>query len=154
VTLFHKRLLIFFSVALNIGFMIAVIVMMMHHGHGSHHRSDQEIIDIVRQLDLPEDRERAVMETIQGFRAVVDRHRQAQKQARVDIVRYLAQEGPVDRARLHRLTQALEAIEKEKNNAFETHFMDLRNQLGDEKGAHFFALLLTLHEPEDAKANR
>ena len=152
-SLFQKRLLILFSVALNIGFVIVAIVMMVHHTIHSKHHSDHEILDVVRQLNLPQKQESAVMKTIQDFRAVVDQNKQALKQARVDVVRYLAQDGPVDRDRLHRLAQVLETIEKDRNNTFESHFMELRNQLGDKKGAYFFALLMALHEPEESKAN-
>lgn len=152
-SLFQKRLLILFSVALNIGFVVVAIVMMINHATHSRHHSDHEILDVVRQLNLPQSQESAVMKTIQDFRAVVDQNKQALKQARIDVVRCLAQDGPVDRNRLHRLTQNIGTVEDDRNNAFESHFLELRNQLGDKKGAHFFALLMALHEPEESKAN-
>lgn len=152
-SLFHKRLLILFSVALNIGFVIMVIAVMVLHAHPSDKQSDKGILDIVQQLNLPRSQENSVVETIRGFKAVVDQNKQALKKARVEVVRCLAQNGSVDYNQLHRLTQAIGKIEKGTNEAFETHFMDLRNKLGDKKGAHFFTLLLTLHEPEEAKAN-
>ncbi len=152
-SLFQKRLLILFSVALNIGFTIMAIAMMVNHATQSNHHPEQEILKIVRQLNLPRNQESAVMETIHDFRAMVDQDKQALKQARVDVVSCLAQEGSVSRTRLHRLTQRVGTIEADRNNAFENHFMKLRNQLGDKKGAHFFALLMALHEREESKSN-
>ena len=147
--LYHKRMLIFFSVALNVGFVIMAIVMLVQHPNSSHKRSYRAILGVVSQLNLPEDQERAVLETIQRFRGTMDQHNQDLKKARSNIVRFLAVDGPVDRDQLHRLTNALDSEEKIKNNAFEAHFMDLRNQLGNEKGAQFFSLLLAHIETKD-----
>jgi hypothetical protein len=149
VRLFHKRLLILFSVALNIGFVIMAIVMLLHHPTSSHNRSYRAILDIVQQLNLPGDQERTVLETIQRFRVTMDRHDQDLKKARRNIVRFLSTNGPVDRDKLHRLTEAMQSEEKIKSMAFEAHFLDLRNLLGPEKGAQFFILLQAHHEAED-----
>ena len=147
--LFHKRLLILFSVALNIGFVIMAIVMVVQHHGSSHNGSYRAIIDIVQQLNLPEDQQRSVLKTIEQFRATLDQHNQDLKAARRDIVRRLAVRGPVDRSQLHPLTDAMGAKEKLKNEAFEDHFMNLRSQLGDEKGAQFFTLLLAHIDTKD-----
>ncbi|WP_419660408.1 uncharacterized protein Dvar_07690 [Desulfosarcina variabilis str. Montpellier] len=147
--LFHKRLLILFSVALNIGFVIMAIVMMAQHHGASRNRSYRAIVDIVQQLNLPEDQQRTVLKTIEQFRETLDQHNQNLKAARSNIVRRLAVRGPVDRSQLHPLTNAIGAEEKLKNEAFEAHFMDLRNQLGNEKGAEFFSLLLAHFDTKD-----
>lgn len=147
--LFHKRLLILFSVALNIGFVIMSIVMVVQHRDSSHNRSYRVIVDIVQQLNLPEDQQRTVLKTIEQFRDTMDQHNQNLKAARSDIVRRLAVPGPVDRSQLHPLTDAIGAEENIKNEAFEAHFMDLRNQLGNEKGAEFFRLLLAHFDTRD-----
>jgi hypothetical protein len=149
VRLYHKRLLILFSVALNIGFVIMAIVMVVQHHGSSHNRSQRAIIDIVQQLSLPEDQQRSVLKTVEQFKATLDQHNQNLKAARSNIVRRLAARGPVDRSQLHPLTDALVAKEKLKNEAFEAHFMDLRNQLGNEKGAEFFSLLLAHFDTRD-----
>jgi hypothetical protein len=151
VKLFHKRLLILFSVALNIGFVIMAIVMMVSPQPSSSERSYRAILDIVRQLDLPEDQECSVLDTIQRFRHKMDRDHQGLKAARGNIVGCLAADGPVDRSRLDRLTQALNSGHMRRNAAVEEHFLDLRNQLGDQKGARFFTLLLKHHDAKDSK---
>ena len=140
--LYPKRLLILFSVALNIGFVIMAIVMMVHHPAASHNRSYRAILDIVGQLNLPTGQEQTVVSTIRQFKGMLDKHHQEVKAARGNIIRFLASPGPVDRNQLHRLTEVLESKEKINNEAFERHFLELRNQLGNEKGAQFFTLLL------------
>ncbi len=152
--LFHKRLLILFSVALNIGFVIMAIVMMLHSPTASQHRSYQAILDIVRQLNLPADQEHTLVETIRQFRTTVEHHNQDLKKARSDVVRLLSVSGPVDRDQLQRLTAAIATEENMKNEAFEAHFIDIRNQLGNDKGAQFFTLLLAHIKAENQSHHR
>lgn len=147
--LFHKRLLILFSVALNIGFVIMATVMVVHHSNVSQNRSYRTILDIVQQLNLPDDQQRTVLETIKQFRTTLNAHHAVLKTARHQIVHYLTTDGPVDRSQVHQLTEALNAAEKKKNEAFQTHFLNLRNQLDNQKGAQFFTLLLAHIEAKD-----
>ena len=140
--LVYKRIFILFSVALNIGFVIMSIAMAYHHSRPFHERSWLEIVDIVDRLSLPKARENAVLATIKQFRAEFDNHHQNVRQARENIMQSLAASGPVDRDQLHRLIEAADQEEKLKNQAFEAHVLELREQLGNEKGALFFSLLL------------
>jgi hypothetical protein len=117
-------------------------VMVVHHANVSQNRSYQAILDIIQQLNLPDDQQHTVLETIKAFRTTLDEHHAALKTARKQIVHYLATHGPVDRSQVYRLTEALNEAEIEKNEAFQTHFLDLRNQLGNQKGAQYFALLI------------
>lgn len=150
----HKRILILFSVALNVGFVIMAVVMMIHHPTSFHNRSKRAMLGIVQQLNLPEDREQTVLAAIQDFRTTIDQHEAALKQARGDIVRYLSRKGPVDKQQLHGLIETAEIQEKQKSRAFEAHVIDLRKQLGDEQGAQFFSLLLAHIEAEDKTPHR
>lgn len=141
--LLHKRMFIMFSVALNVGFVIMAVAMVYQHSISSHERSWAEIADIVARLKLPEAREQTVLDTIGQFRSTMDKNDQDLKAARSAIIRLLAKSGPVDLDQLHGLIGAADNREKHKNEAFEAHVIQLRNQLGDEKGALFFSLLLS-----------
>ena len=63
-----KRILILFSVALNIGFVIMTLSTVHQHQTSFRERSWQELVDIVKTLKLPPAEEDAVMETITQFR--------------------------------------------------------------------------------------
>ena len=152
--LLHKRILIMFSVTLNIGFVIMAIITIHNHSKPFNERPWLEIVAIVHRLKLPEDRETAVMDTIRQFRDTFDRHHQEIKQARGDIIRLLAADGPVDPEQLHQRMQAADLREKSKNEAFEAHVLKLRDQLGNEKGALFFSLLLEHINAEDESPPR
>lgn len=152
--LLYKRIFIMFSVALNIGFVIMAIMMVYHHSRPFHERSWLEIVDIVQRLKLPDAQESAALDTIKQFRVMVDKLDQDVKQAHSNILLLLARTEPVDPNQLHRLIEAAGHQEKRKNEALEAHILELRNQLGNEKGALFFSLLLEQLKAEDQLPHR
>lgn len=152
--LLYKRIFVMFSVALNIGFVIMAITMFYQHSRPFHESSWLEIVDNVHNLNLPEAQESAALDTIKRFRITVDKLDRDVKQAHSNILRLLARTGPVDRDQVHRLFEAADHQEKRKNEAFEAHVLQLRNQLGNEKGALFFSLLLENLKTEDRSPRR
>jgi hypothetical protein len=154
VKLLYKRIFILFSVALNIGFVIMAITMVYHHSKSRHERSWLEIVDIVHRLKLPEAKESAALDTVRQFRATIDKHDQDLKQARSNIILLLSRTGPLAQDQLHQMIEAADDQEKRKNEAFEAHVIKLRNQLGNEKGAQFFSLLLEHLKAEDKPPHR
>ena len=153
--LLYKRLFIMFSVALNIGFLIIAISLVYYHRANSfHERSWLELVDIIHRLELPERQENAALDTIKRFRVILDKHNQDVKRARNNIILALAKPGPVDQEQLHRLFEAADHQEKLKNGTFEAHVLDLRHQLGNEKGALFFSLLLEHLKSEHPSPHR
>lgn len=152
--LLYKRIFILFSVALNIGFVIMAITMVYHHSKSRHERSWLEIVDIVHRLKLSEAQESTALDTVNQFRATIDKHDQELKQARSNIILLLAKTGPLAQDQLHRLIEAADDQEKRKNKALEAHVLELHNQLGNEKGAQFFSLLLEHLKAEDKSPHR
>lgn len=152
--LFHKRLLTLFSVALNIGVVIMAIVMLINHTTSAQERPWRELANIVQRLNLPEAKESAVLNVMKQFKVTIDRYDENLKQARDDILRFLAKKGSLDRNQLHLLAEKVESLENGKSMAFESHVIDLRHQLGNEKGALFFSLLLAHLEAENKTPHR
>lgn len=153
-TLSQKRLLVFFSIALNVGFIVMAIVMVIHHPKPFRERAWQDLVGIVQDLDLPAERENAVMENMRQFRETMDRFQRDLKQARGDILRFLASDGPIDENRLHLLIETAQSREKRKSDAFEAHVIELRSLLGNEKGARFFTLLQAHLESRKSKSKQ
>ena len=139
--LVYKRILIFFSVALNIGFLAAALYQNFDRGLPKHERRWQELMTILETLDLPAGKKAEVTGLMAGFRkdmAVLDTQgRHIRKQS----MELMAQPGPLERQRLHGLFQdsARHSIRKKKR--FEAHVLKMREVLGDEKGAEFFSRL-------------
>lgn len=153
-TLFQKRLLVLFSVALNIGFVIMAAVMIFTHPTSQRERTWRELVDIVHGLDLPAPEEASVIETMTRFKETMSGHDRDLKAARRDVIRLLAGSGPVDRAELQRLFATAQARENQKSDAFKAHVIELRRQLGDAKGAQFFSQLLVHLERRSDKNDR
>ncbi|GAB6905015.1 hypothetical protein DESC_700188 [Desulfosarcina cetonica] len=136
-----KRMLVFFSVALNVGFVIVALTLVYQHSISHRERSWREVVDIVGRLDLPADQSQAVLASIRQFRATVDLADQDLRRARGSVINLLAQDGPVDPAALHRLMAVADGQGRRKSDLFEAHVLKLRQLLGDAKGAQFFSLL-------------
>ena len=152
--LLYKRILILFSVALNIGVVIMAIALIYHHSKPQDDRSWRELAEIVKRLDLPASQSRAALDDMRKFRSSMDNLDEGLQRARGDILRLAARSGPVDREELHRLIEAADHYSTLKGELFETHVMELRRLLGDEKGAQFFSLLQKHIESKDKKQHR
>lgn len=152
--LFYKRTFIMFSVALNIGFVLVAITLAYHHSIPFEERSRKIVTGIVQRLNLPDTQERDILDSIQDFRGTLNSQNENLKKARGDIIRVLAVPGPLNPDRLHALVEAAGIQEKNKNQIFEQHVMELRNRLGDEKGAMFFAYMLEHLESENRPQHR
>ena len=137
-----KRIGILFSVALNIGFVIMATTMALQQSDTHQKGSWSELVEIVKRLDLPAARQEAALDTIRRFRTTIDGHDRGLYQARGAVLATLAHSGALDLEELHRCTEAVGRQEMDQTKAFEAHVIDLRRQLGDEKGALFFSLLL------------
>jgi hypothetical protein len=136
-----KRILILFSAALNVGFVIVALTLVYQHSRPFHERSWNELVEIVRQLNLPDSQSQAALDSIRNFRSTVDNLDKELQHARDDILRPLAESSPVDPALLHERIEAADHYEKLKGERFEKHVLALRQILGNEKGALFFTLL-------------
>ncbi len=138
----YKRIGILFSVALNIGFLVMAMTMGWQQTESTHARSWSELVGIVERLDLPAARQKVALDNIQRFRTSIEGHNRSLHQARDTVLATLARAGALDLAQLHRSIEAVGRQEMKQAEAFEAHVIDLRRQLGDEKGALFFSILL------------
>ena len=138
--LLYKRILIIFSVALNIGFLIMAGTMFLNHNGKS--REMSKIEELVHSLSLTEPQENGLMEGIHKFKSVLENQDAKINLIRTDIVALASKPGPLDEHQLQQLNDALDQEEIKKNALFNTHVIDLRTALGNEKGAQFYSLLL------------
>lgn len=152
--LVHKRIFVMFSVALNIGCVLMAVTLAYNPSMLHKKRPHEDITDIVQRLNLPEEEESAVIDSVQLFRDTLHSHDKDLKEARAAVLRLLATPGPLDPARLHVLVQATNLQEEQKNQIFENHAIELRNRLGDEKGGLFYSYLLERLESEDRPHRR
>ena len=138
--LLYKRIFIFFSVALNIGFIIMALFMVVNHPGKSTVKSGIE--GLIQKLDLTETQHDDLLKSIQSLRVSVEKQEMEIKAARDNLIRVASENGPLDRRRLNELCEAIDQEETDKNRLMLTHMIEIRDLLGDEKGARFFSLLL------------
>ncbi|SHK59221.1 Heavy-metal resistance [Desulfatibacillum alkenivorans DSM 16219] len=139
--LLQKRILIIFSIALNIGFVVVALILVFQHS-GSHHKATfEELAGIVHQLDLPEEQEQSALKCVKDFNVVIHQLHDELADARKNISLVLSADGPLAPEKLHAAIAAADKIQEEKSIKFEAHALELRSILGDEKGAEFFQLM-------------
>lgn len=139
--LVHKRILIFFSVALNLGFLAMALYHNVDRVLPKPERRWQELMTIVEGLDLSSGKTAEVIELMAGFRKEMEALDRDNRGARIRIMDMAARPGPLDREQLHRLIQASGRYSLRKKEMFEAHIIRMRRVLGDEKGAEFFSRL-------------
>ena len=139
--LVYKRILIFFSVALNIGFLAAALYQNYDRVLPRHERRWQELMTIVQELDLPSGKEAEVTGLMTRFKREMEVLDKQSRSVRKQAMALMARTGPLDRRQLHRLFQESARHSIRKKEMFEAHVLRMREVLGDEKGAEFFSRL-------------
>jgi hypothetical protein len=142
VTLQVKRILILFSVALNIGFVVTAIYFYATHPilpHQSYRAYAQKALN---SINLPGEEESAVTAAMERFRASLDVTKLAFHQARSKMLFVLAQPGPLDKKQFDAVAEEVNQLISQKHSDIRAHILDMRHRLGDEKGAQFFAAML------------
>lgn len=142
-TLHAKRIWILFSVALNIGFVITAIVLFytnpppMTHPH--YHAYARKAL---AQLDLAPEQEKAVLENMDRFRDLRNNVDRDFHKVRSRMLSLLSLPGPLDHVQFDAIGKQVAQLETRKHECIRQHILDMRNRLGDEKGAEFFAAIL------------
>ena len=152
--LLHKRILILFSLALNVGFLIVAVPLFYTHSRPHDDRFQDEIAGVVKSLDLSPAVSRAVMDNINQFKTAFDELDDGIRKIRKDMEYLIQQRGPLDRDRLHELVLEDDELRKRKGEVFENHVVDLRRILGDEKGALYFIQLRRVLKPYHKDSHR
>lgn len=139
--LVYKRILIFFSVALNIGFLATALYHSVDNTLPRKERRWQDLMAIVQDLNLPSEKAAEVTTLMAGFRDRIDALDKESRQTRMAAMDLMAAPGPLDRDELQRLMQSSQQQTLQKKEMFEAHVLQVREVLGDDKGAAFFQRL-------------
>lgn len=136
-----KRLLIMFSVALNIGFVIMAAIFVYNRPHSFHEFFEAQAATLSR-LEVSPAVEHAILDALKkmetSHKAFVDQLHQGRQEA----LTMLATPAPVDQKRYDEIGDSVSKILIERNRVVHNHLIEIRKQLGDEKGAVFFRAML------------
>lgn len=145
-----KRILVIFSVALNIGFMITSAVRFYCHIQASSHSNYfREFETAMRGLGLSRDQEKSVQKLIEDFKIRHDEGKLRFKETRNRIFSLLSMPAPFDQRQFEALHAEIHRHNVEEDDDVRNHLLELRRVLGDEKGALFFSNLLKQTETEN-----
>ncbi len=149
-----KRILVIFSVALNIGFVVMAVILALNHP--KRFRPNQEMrIEILSHLNLPEELEKSVIASMETVEASHKDFKRNLYQARNKGLTLLARPGPLDQAQFEQTNNEIVEIMALQNNSIRDHLVEIRQMLGDEKGARFFGEILEesrKHHPKNQMA--
>ena len=148
-----KRLLFIFSIALNIGFIIMAVAL-FYNKHYHHHKDDkghEMRLKILSNLDLPPDLEKSVAASMEEVEKIHSDYIRKLYQTRNDGLTLLSQPESLDIKKFKKLNAQIVDIMIRKNRLIYEHLIDIRNKLGDEKGARFFSEILKQVKKKDSK---
>ena len=137
-----KRILIMFSVALNLGFIITASVLYINHPPRPHQRYRAIAHKTIEQLNLPPAQYTDTKAYIKQFEDQLEATIRALHQSRTDILLVLSKPGALDQQQYEVVTEILSQHAIKKRHLISRHLLQLRQKLGDEKGAQFFAAIL------------
>ena len=138
-----KRILIIFSAALNIGFLVTALFLIYNHPKDPpHHSHMKQINAALEQLDLPSEQEKDMREVIENFQVRQEQTISRFKQARTASLKVLAKPGPIDRIKFDEQSLEIKNIIDRRHVSIRNHLLEIRKLLGDENGARFFSTIL------------
>lgn len=145
-----KRLLVMFSVALNIGFVIMAVILVYNHPK-PFHPDAKMLLKILSNLDLPADVEKSVAASMEKMETDHRNFIWKLHQARNKALTLLSRPEPVDKKRFEMLNDGIIEIMIQQNHVIHEHLLSIRSQMGDEKGARFFSEILKQVEKRGLK---
>ncbi len=138
-----KRILIIFSVALNIGF---VVMAACHHfgilPEPRDERHWKELMRIVEEMTLPKAQETELLKSMTEFKKKVEIVNRQIRQAKEDSLIFLSKALPLDEHLLHGRFEKTNRLYRERQTLFESHIVRLHQILGEEKSVYFFRRIL------------
>lgn len=137
-----KRILIIFSVALNIGFAITAVVLYYNPPSHPHHRYWAFALETMKRLDLPPEQNRDVTTYMDQFKQKMSTTMEAFHQAHIEKLKVLSKPGPLNQKEFNKANNAFKHIVERKHQEIQNHVLTMRQKLGDEKGAQFFSEML------------
>lgn len=136
-----KRILILFSVALNVGFVIATLIVIYNHPQDSRKKHIVEIETALKSLNLETKLAEEMLMDIRTFHHNLEEKKHNFHKFRINILSVLAIPGPVDTNRFEAAEKELQQMKSQMHKMVRTHILEIREKLGDENGARFFQAL-------------
>ena len=140
-----RKILILFSICLNVGFLVFAGYALLRPGISPEkerlHSSRPPYVRLLEQLDLEPALETEVKGIVQGFMEDMGRLRDRSMAEKLAYMDRLAQPGEIDRAWLDKKGEAILALEMERERARFEHFIRIRAKLPPDRVPVFFGAI-------------
>ncbi len=138
-----KQILVVFSGALNVGFIVAALVIYWNHPSGSHHRYSTNAKKIVNTSNLSLEQKENLTKFLEEFTQQMSSAGKDLHQSQVDMLKILSAPGPLDYDAFDNTCARQSLLWKEKHQMLRDHLLLMRKELGDDKSTWFFSQILT-----------
>lgn len=139
---YSKHLWGVFSVALNIGFIVAAVFIYYHHPSSAHHGYLSHARILVKELRLPASQQEELSDCLERFEREIYSVGGEYHQIQTDILTLLSAQGDLDMEKLDEIYARQGVLSRKKRDIVRNHLVLMRKLLGNEKSAQFFPRLL------------
>ncbi len=129
--------------ALNIGFIVAAIVIYYNHPSVSHGRYTVNATKIVDNSDFSSEKKKELTKSIEQFRKEISDLGTKLHQGQIDMLKVLSRPGPLDSDTFDGIYARQNLLWKKKHQMLRDHLLLMKKELGDEKSVWFFSQMLT-----------
>ncbi len=139
---YSKLILIVFSIALNIGFIVAAVFIYYNHPSTSHYSYLGYAKEIIKGLDLSVDQNKEVAICLDSFKKEISSTGHELHKLQNEMLVLLSAPGDLDEDRLNQIYSTQNHLFQKKHQIVRDHLLMMKKQLGDEKSTRFFSELL------------
>ncbi len=137
-----KNIALVFSVALNIGFIVAVIFIYFNHPATNHYGYLGRADKIIQAMDLPAEKRSELQNCLEQFEEEISFFGNSYRQIQIEILTLLAAPKQFDEAALEAVYVRQGEMSQKKRDIVKKHLVLMRKLLGSENSSHFFSSLL------------
>ena len=137
-----KHIGIVFSVALNVGFIVAAIFVYFNHPFVRHNGYLASAEQIIQKMDLSAQQHKELKGCLEQFKQEIASVGGAYRQTRTEMLTLLATADELDEERFDTVCLNMANIFSKKQEIMKKHLFAIRTAIGKEKSSVFFSGLL------------
>ena len=137
-----KHILMIFSIALNIGFIVAAVFIYYNHPATSRSGYLTFAREIIKELDLPAELNEEIKTGLELFRKDIASTGSQLQQLQNKILKVLSASRKLNEDELSEIYAGQDVLFQQKHKIVRDHLLMMKSKLGDEKSSRFFSELL------------
>lgn len=138
-----KKMLILFSVCLNIGFIVIAGYTLLHHKEFSKKRLQPGMrhIRLFEELHLSDEQQSGIDLIVSGYMDKMGKLSGLVRKERINLFKTLEEKGPMDDQKIKNHLKNIQKLEVEREVLKINHLKSIKGRLSDEQAGSFFQRL-------------